>query len=106
MKKTSAKSLSKKLGISESRAVESILKAKLISAIIKTLDFEDISHADLSKRSGVPRSAITGILSGSLQKVTIDRVLRLISALELELDVKVRKVASLKRRCQIFLYYI
>lgn len=94
MRKTSAQSLAKKLGISQAKAAESVLKAKLITAIIKTLDKEGITHAELSKMSGVPRTAVTGILSGSLQKVTIDRILKMISALNLEIDVRVKKVAS------------
>jgi predicted XRE-type DNA-binding protein len=94
MKKTSAQSLAKKLGISTAKAAESVLKAKLITAISKVLDNEDITHAELSKMSGVPRTAVTGILSGSLQKVTIDRILKMLSALNLEVDVRVKKIAS------------
>jgi hypothetical protein len=36
---------------------------------------------------------VTGILSGSLQKVTIDRVLRLLEAVGLEASVRVRRAA-------------
>jgi hypothetical protein len=36
---------------------------------------------------------VTGILSGSLQKVTIDRVLRLVDAVGLEAQIKVRRAA-------------
>jgi hypothetical protein len=36
---------------------------------------------------------VTGILSGSLQKVTIDRVLRLIDAVGLEAEIRVRRAA-------------
>ena len=38
-------------------------------------------------------SRLTGILSGSLQKVTIDRVLRLVEAAGLVAEVKVKNVA-------------
>ncbi|NJR43984.1 hypothetical protein HC761_00455, partial [bacterium] len=41
---------------------------------------EPKAFAELAARSHLPRSAVTGILSGSLQKVTIDRVLRLVEA--------------------------
>jgi predicted XRE-type DNA-binding protein len=44
-------------------------------------------------RSGLPRSAVTGILSGSLQKVTIDRVLRLVEAAGLTVNVRVQAAA-------------
>jgi hypothetical protein len=42
---------------------------------------------------GLPRSAVTGIPSGSLQKVTIDRVRRLVEAAGLEADIRVRRAA-------------
>ena len=35
--------------------------------------------------------AVTGILSGSLQKVTIDRVLRLVEAAGLEAEIRIRR---------------
>jgi len=44
-------------------------------------------------RTRPSRSAVTGILSGSLQKVTIDRVLRLVEATGLEADIRVRHAA-------------
>ena len=36
---------------------------------------------------------VTGILAGSLQKVTIDRLLRLVDAAGLEAHIKVRRAA-------------
>ena len=35
----------------------------------------------------------SGVLSGSLQKVTIDRILRLVEAVGLEAEIKVRRAA-------------
>lgn len=52
-----------------------------------------MTHAELAKRSGLPRSAVTGILSGSLQEVTIDRVLRLVDAAGLQAESKIRRAA-------------
>jgi predicted XRE-type DNA-binding protein len=57
-----------------------VLKAQLIAAIIREIDRRGLTHVEVATRSGLPRSAVTGILSGSLQKVTIDRVLRLLGA--------------------------
>ena len=41
----------------------------------------------------VDGDSVTGILSGSLQKVTIDRVLRLVDAAGLEANIRVRRAA-------------
>jgi len=52
-----------------------------------------MTHAELASRSDLSRSAVTGILSGSLQKVTIDRVLRLVEAAGLEAEIRIRRTA-------------
>lgn len=94
MKKTTGETLAKQLGVSHARGMEAIIKAQLITAILKASKNNRITHAMLAERSGLPRSAVTGILSGSLQKVTIDRVLKLVEAAELVAEVKVRKAAA------------
>lgn len=91
--KTSSADLAKKLGISLARGMEAVIKAQLISAILKAVQKHKLTHLELAQRSGLPRSAVTGILSGSLQKVTIDRVLRLVEAAHLEAEVRVREAA-------------
>ena len=93
MKKTSAANLAKQLNISKARGLEAVTKALLISAVRKEVKRRHLTHAQLANASGLPRSAVTGILSGSLQKVTIDRVLRLVEAAGLEAEVKVRRAA-------------
>lgn len=93
MKRSNAGELAKKLKISNGRGLEAILKADLIFAVLRTVKEEKITHAELAARSGLPRSAVTGILSGSLQKVTIDRVLRLLEAVGLTLETRVKKAA-------------
>ena len=93
MKKTSGYELAKKLGISPARGMEATIKAQLITAIVRVIKSKNITHDALAKKSGLPRSAITGILSGSLQKVTIDRILKLVEALGLVAEVRIKKSA-------------
>jgi plasmid maintenance system antidote protein VapI len=93
MKTSSANELAKKLGVSKSRALEAVLKADLIGAALKAVDKEGYTHAEIAKKSGLPRSAVTGILSGSLQKVTLDRILRIVEAVGLTAEIKVKKAA-------------
>ena len=90
---TSPARLARQLGIPKSRGVEAVLKAQLIAAIVREIRRRGLTHMEVASRSGLPRSAVTGILSGSLQKVTIDRVLRLLEAVGLEASVKVRRAA-------------
>ena len=91
--RTSAASLAKQIGISKSRALEAVVKARLIAAVVREASRRRLTHVELAARSGLPRSAVTGILSGSLQKVTIDRVLRLVEAAGLEAEIRIRRAA-------------
>ena len=85
--------LARQLGISPSRSMEAVMKAQLISAVLKAAESHGLTHSEIARRAHLPRSAVTGILSGSLQKVTIDRVLRLVEAVHLIVEVKVKKAA-------------
>jgi len=93
MKKTGGKELAKKLGVSPARGMEAVIKAQLIDAVIREAERRGLTHAELARRSGLSRSVVTGILAGSLQKVTIDRVLRLVEAAGLVAEVKVKTAA-------------
>lgn len=88
--------LARKLGISPLRGVEAVIKAQLIAAVIKEVEKQDLTHAELAKKAKLPRSAVTGILSGSLQKITIDRVLRLVEAVGLLPELKLHRKAAYK----------
>jgi predicted XRE-type DNA-binding protein len=92
-KNASAKRLAKLLAIPKSRGIEAVVKARLIAAVLREAARRNLTHANLAQRSGLCRSAVTGILSGSLQKVTIDRVLRLVEAAGLDADIRVRRAA-------------
>jgi predicted XRE-type DNA-binding protein len=93
MKKTPSSELAKKLKISGSRGLEAVLKAELIDAVLKASKSSALTHAEIAKRSGLPRSAVTGILAGSLQKVTLDRILKLVEAVGLTAELRVKKAA-------------
>ena len=90
---TSPARLARQLGIAKSRALEAVIKAQLIAAVTHEMDRRGLTHTEVAGRSGLPRTAVTGILSGSLQKVTIDRLLRLLEAVGLEASVRVTRAA-------------
>jgi predicted XRE-type DNA-binding protein len=92
-KKTTTGQLSRMLSIPRMRALEATLKAQLIAAVVSEAGRRGLTHAELARRSGLPRSAVTGILTGSLQRVTIDRLLRLVEAAGLEATVRIRRAA-------------
>jgi len=92
-KMTSATQLAKQLRISRSRGLDAVVKAQLIAAVLREITRRQLTHAELAERARLSRSTVTGILSGSLQKVTIDRVLRLVEAAGLDAEVTVRRAA-------------
>lgn len=80
--------LAQRLNVPPNIQFISKLKSNLTLEIQNALSDKNMTHQELADLSGVPRSAITGILSGSLQRVSIDRLLRLISALGKEVEFK------------------
>ncbi len=92
-KRSSTKRLAEDLGIPKSRAVEARMKAKLVGAVIAEVKRSGVTHETLAERSGLSRPTVTGILSGSLQKLSLGRVLRLVEAAGLEAEVRVRRAA-------------
>jgi predicted transcriptional regulator len=85
--------LARKLRLPESRGIEAVLKAELIAAVAREAKVQKLTHAELARRSKLPRSAVTGILSGSLQRVTLDRILKLVEAVGFVPEIKLKKVA-------------
>jgi predicted XRE-type DNA-binding protein len=90
---SSAAHLAQQLGLPKRRGLEAVMKGQLITAVLREVTRQQLTHAALAERTGLPRSAVTGILSGSLQKITIDRVLRLVEAVGLEPEIKLRRAA-------------
>src|SRR5712691_9080478 len=97
MTRTRAPELATKMRLPPARGMEAVIKAQPIDAVIKEAKRGRLTHAELARRSGLPRSAVTGILSGSLQRVTVDRVLRLVDAANLVAEITV-KARSEERR--------
>ena len=81
------------IGVSIQRTAESKLKAKLVSAIRREIERSEFSHDKVAKLAGVARTNITGIISGSVTSVTLDRLVRIASALGLSMDLEIKKSA-------------
>ena len=90
---SSAADFAASIGVSEQRTVESKLKAKLVAAIRREIDRQDLSHDKVAKLAGVARTNVTGIISGSVTSVTLDRLVRIAAALGLSMDLEIKKSA-------------
>ncbi|WP_413557469.1 XRE family transcriptional regulator [Bdellovibrio sp. HCB209] len=92
-RKTSGTEIAKMLQIPPARGIEAVMKAQIIFAVKKVVERESLTHTEIATRAKLPRSAVTGILSGSLQKVTIDRLLRLADSVGLTAHLVLKKSA-------------
>jgi predicted XRE-type DNA-binding protein len=93
-RKSTGEEIAKMVGVSRARGMEAVIKAQLITAVLDAIQKKKMTHVEVAKRAKLPRSAVTGILSGSLQKVTIDRVLKLVEAVGLVAEVKIKSSAA------------
>jgi predicted XRE-type DNA-binding protein len=89
----SVEAFSKSIGVSKQRSTESKLKAQLVAAIRREIDAQELSHARVAKLAGVARTNITGIISGSVSSVTLDRLVRIAAALGLSMELEITRSA-------------
>lgn len=92
-KLTPVKEMARIFGISEGRVLQARMKVQIISAIMKVAEEDEWTHAEIAAKSGVPRSAVTGILSGSMSRITIDRLLRIAEAVGLSATITVKRAS-------------
>ena len=81
------------IGVEPLRVAEAEVKSALTKAIIREIDKKNLTHQEVAELAGVARTTVTGIVNGSLQKLSIDRLLRIISAIGLSVHVSVKKSA-------------
>lgn len=79
------------LGLSASRGLEAEVKAALTKALIQEIDRGELTHQAVADLAEVSRSTVTGIVNGSLQKVTVDRLLRILGAVGLGIEVRIKR---------------
>ena len=88
-----ASDLAAGLGLPADRGHIATMKAKLTKEIIKIMDRQGVTHREVAELSGVPRSAVTGIVNGSLQNVSIERLVRILGTLGKTVKLKVKAAA-------------
>jgi len=90
---TNAYELADVLGLSEADAAEMEFKSNLNDIIIKKFNQRKITHVDLSKKAGVSRSRVTALLNRNTQGLSVDFMIKVLSALGYRADLKVSKIA-------------
>ena len=85
--------LGKDLGVAPERVGISKMKTKLKKKLMQEAEAKGLSAAEIAEVSGLSRTVVSGILNGSLQSVSLERLIRLASALELTVDLSIRNAA-------------
>jgi len=79
------------LGLPPSAGVEIQVRSELNDRLIKIVQSEGITHAQLARLSGASRTRITAILNRSLEEVSTDLLLRLLGSLGYVVRLNVRR---------------
>jgi predicted XRE-type DNA-binding protein len=81
------------LGLSKDQIEIAKLKTKIKKEILLMVKLTGINPTDLAEKSGLARSVVSGIVNGSLQSVSIERLIKLAMALGLEVGINLKKAA-------------
>ena len=77
------------LGISRDRIEMSKLKTKLKKRIRKRVLELNIPLTEIAHTSGLSRTTLSGVVNGSLQSISLERLLRIAFVLDLSVDLKI-----------------
>lgn len=88
-----AKDLSRLLGLSEADAIEAEIKADMMKKIRDLVVNEGLTHQEVSDMSGVGRTVVTQIVNCSIQRITIDRLIKVLISLGITPQIKYKKAA-------------
>jgi predicted XRE-type DNA-binding protein len=77
----SAKQLAKELGLSPADAVEIEVRSDLNDSIIRIVENQKLTHAQVAKLANTSRSRITAILNRNTHDVSTDLMLRILASL-------------------------
>ncbi len=83
----------KDLGLSQDQIEIAKLKTKLKERIRKRAQKLNLSMPEIAEMCGLTRTVVSGIINGSLQSVSMERLLRLAFALDLSVDLKIKSAA-------------
>lgn len=92
VKASTPEELAEVLGLSFTDAQEWRVQADLLKRLQQIVKENALTHAHVARRAGSSRTRVTAILNGNLQNVSIDLLVRLISASGYRVKVSVSKV--------------
>ncbi len=76
-----ATELAEVLGLSPADAVEIEVRSKINNMIIKVVEQQKLTHAEVAKLAGTSRTRITAVMNRNTQDVSTDLMLRILASL-------------------------
>ena len=73
-----AKDFGNLLGLSDSDVIEAEIKASLMKKIRDLVKKQGLTHQEVAEISGIGRTVITQIVNCSIQRITIDRLIKVL----------------------------
>lgn len=87
------KHMAELLDLDETFAVEAQLKTKMKVKIKELVEAKGLTHQEVADLTGVGRTVITGIVNFSIQRVTMDRLIRVLVGLGVEPEIRFKESA-------------
>lgn len=87
------KDFGKDLGLSDDEMLIADLKTKIKKKIIAEVEKRKITQTELAKLAGLGRTVVSGVINGSLQSVSLERLIKILMAMDLLIDIKIKKSA-------------
>lgn len=81
------------LGLTQDQVQIIKMKTKLKKRIIAECKKLTVTNTELAKMTGLSRSVVSGIINGSLQSVSLERLIKFAAALNMEINITCKKVA-------------
>ncbi len=89
-----AEDLGRALGLSAAETGEMEFRSELTCALAKIIQNGKHTHAEIAKRAGTSRTRVTAIANGNTQGMSIDLLIRVLSATGYRAELRVRKTAA------------
>jgi predicted XRE-type DNA-binding protein len=85
--------LGKDLKLTKDQIEIAKIKSKLKKEIQSMAEHQGLNPTELALKSSLARSVVSGIINGSLQSVSLERLIKLAMALGIEVGISLKKVA-------------
>lgn len=77
------------MGLPQSEAPKIKVRIELAKAIRKSMEKNNLTHAEASKKTQIGRTVITAIVNGNLDKISTDRLMDIAISLGVRFNFKV-----------------